>query len=316
MQDTFITVITPTYNRNSELERLYDSLIRQNDKGFCWLVVDDGSTDETEKTIKRLQHEKQIEIKYIWKKNEGKHTALNLGIEIIKTPLTIIVDSDDYLSDQAISIIREYHEKYFNIVKKEKLCGYSFLRAFSDGKVNFGEFSENERIDSYRNQRINKGDLGDKAEVFYTEILKKYLFPVFDNEKFMPEDAVWLKMSGPYQMVHINKIIYFCDYLEGGLTKTGRFMKIYSPYGMMYRSAVYLRDTGINRKTRIKMLLLYVIYEYFAKNNDAHNGIAHEIVREKKEKCRFDKQIDYYLLKIPGYMIYRNWMKKYIRTNA
>ena len=299
----FLTILTPTYNRQKCLPRLYNSLIAQGNREFQWLVIDDGSTDQTEQMVTGWIMEKKIDIVYAKKANGGKHTALNYGISMTDDPLLFIVDSDDYLKENAVAVIKAYSEKYSGQKASLKLCGYSFLRAYSDGTINSIRFSENDIVDTYRNERINRKDIGDKAEVYYTDVLKKYRFPVFPGEKFLPEDTVWIRMSGPYQMVHVNQVIYICDYLEGGLTKTGRYMKVHSPYGMMCRSAVYLNDSGVIASVRMKMLLLYVIYEKFAKKAGQKDVSADEY--------RIKKGVAYWLLEVPGFVLYLLWWYKY-----
>lgn len=288
-----ITILTPTYNRAAYLPRLYKSLKAQTNKDFLWLVVDDGSGDDTQALI--ASYGKQdVEIRYIRQENGGKHTALNRGIAEIGSELTFIVDSDDYLPENAVETILAYHEKYR---ETKGLCGYSFLRCHSDGRVNTAYFPSDELIGTYAEVRINGGIGGDKAEVFYTEILKKYPFPVFPGEKFMPEDAVWMQMSGPYRMVHINKNIYYCDYLEGGLTNTGRRMKVHSPRGMVLRSRIYLNDPTICIKVKVKMMLLYQIYGRFARVS------ARELRRETEKKMLW------YLCKAPSFFIWLVWRR-------
>lgn len=286
-----ITILTPTYNRAAYLPRLFESLKAQTNRDFLWLVVDDGSEDDTENLIASYGQQ-GVELRYIRQENGGKHTALNRGIAEIQSELTFIVDSDDYLPENAVETVLAYHEKYRGT---PGLCGYSFLRCHSDGRVNTAYFPSDELIGSYAQVRIN-GDIGgDKAEVFYTEILKKYPFPVFPGEKFMPEDAVWMQMSGPYQMVHMNKNIYYCDYLEGGLTNTGRRMKVHSPRGMILRSKVYLDDPAIRMKVKVKMMLLYQVYGRFA-------GLsARELRRDTGEKALW------YLCKAPAFIIWLVW---------
>lgn len=288
-----ITILTPTYNRAAYLPKLYESLKAQTNRDFLWLVVDDGSGDDTEALIASYGQQ-DVEIRYIRQENGGKHTALNRGIAEIQSELTFIVDSDDYLPKNAVETILAYHEKYRGTAG---LCGYSFLRCHSDGRVNTAYFPSDELIGSYAQVRINGGIGGDKAEVFYTEILKKYPFPVFPDEKFMPEDTVWMQMSGPYQMVHINKNIYYCDYLEGGLTNTGRRMKVHSPRGMALRSRVYLNDPAIRTKVKVKMMLLYQVYGRFA-------GLpARELRRETGEK------VLWYLCKMPSLVLWLVWKR-------
>ena len=99
----------------------------------------------------------------------------------------------------------------------------------------------------------------DKSRSLFYRVSKKYPFPVFGKERFLPEDLVWVKMSGPYKMVHINECIYISEYLEEGLTKSGRKMKLKSPIGMTARSAAYLEDNTVNFKTKCKMAFLYQI---------------------------------------------------------
>ena len=137
-----ITVLTPTYNRKEKIQKLYKSLCAQEDKEFLWLIVDDGSTDITEKIVKEFISDKIIKIEYIKKPNGGKHTALNIGIKNILTELTFIVDSDDWLTNDAIKKIKTIHSKYRN---NKEICGYSFLRKFSNDKIN-GKYSQNNEI--------------------------------------------------------------------------------------------------------------------------------------------------------------------------
>lgn len=292
----FLTIITPTYNRSTMIGKLYDSLKKQSCKNFLWLVMDDGSTDGTDILVKSWQEEGQIELCYLKKNNGGKHTALNLGIAAINTELTFIVDSDDWLPEHAVETILQYHARFKDM---RGVCGYSFLRFYPDGTVNDAFFPENEKVDTYVNVRINGNIGGDKAEVFYTEILKNYPFPEFGEEKFLPEDLVWVKMSGPYKMVHINECIYFSEYLEGGLTKSGRRMKLHSPRGMMARSWTYLEDPSVNFKTRLKMALLYDIYLQAAEKSlltEAELGRKHWLLT---------------ICRLPGRFVYRSWRRKY-----
>lgn len=291
-----LTVITPVFNRKKELERLYNSLCNQSQKDFRWLIVDDGSSDNVEEKIKEWKRESSFDLRYVKKENGGKHTALNRGIRLINTELTFIVDSDDWLPENAIEIILKYHKKWRGT---KGLCGYSFLRFYPNGQVNEAFFPEDERVDTYVNVRINGGIAGDKAEVFVTEVLKKYPFPVFGNEKFVPEDLVWVKMSGFYKMVHINECVYIGEYLEGGLTRSGRRMKLQSPRGMMERSYIYLQDDKVNVKTKLKMALLFDVYR---------NAVSRSELTEQ-EKERHSCLIE--LCRLPGWIIYWYWKMKY-----
>lgn len=290
-----ITIITPTYNRAKLLPKLYQSLLEQTNHDFEWMVIDDGSQDDTQELVRGYVEEGAIKVSYEKQENAGKHTALNRGIARITSELTFIVDSDDYLPPDAVDIILSYHRKYRGT---PNLCGYSFLRCHGDGRVNTAYFPEDEKIDTYLAVRINGNIGGDKAEVFYTEILKQFPFPVYAGEKYLPEDVVWMRMSGPYQMVHINQNVYICDYLDGGLTRTGRKMKILSPRGMMLRSQIYLENKDVRLKVKCKMMLLYQIYGRFA-------GIGN-----RKLWAGTRNKGLWLLSYLPGALLYSMWKKK------
>ena len=256
-----VTVLTPTFNRGIILKKLWDSLQKQTVRDFEWLVVDDGSTDCTNNIIAQLQEKSDFPIRYIYKKNGGKHTALNLGIQTISSELTFIVDSDDILTNDALESIFRIHEKY---KEKNNICGYSFLRAFPDGEVNGKKFDRDEKIGSYITVRINGNDTcADKAEVFKTHCLKEFPFPEYSNEKFLGEDLVWVRMARKYEMVHINKAIYIGNYLEDGLTNNRRRYNIASPVGCMHRAEEFM-EPDIRIKYRVKGTLQYIVYGKFA----------------------------------------------------
>lgn len=256
-----VTVLTPTFNRERVLRSLWDSLQKQTVKDFEWLVVDDGSTDGTKNLITQLQEKSDFPIRYIYKSNGGKHTALNVGIQTICSELTFIVDSDDCVTDDAVESILKIHKKYRS---QNNICGYAFLRAFPDGKVNGKKFDVDEKIGSYIDVRVNGDDTGaDKAEVFKTHCLKEFPFPEYPNEKFLGEDLVWVRMARKYEMVHINKAIYVGNYLEDGLTNNRRKHNIASPVGCMHRAEEFM-ESDLKTRYRIKGGLQYIVYGRFA----------------------------------------------------
>ena len=243
------------------LQSLWNSLQKQTVKDFEWLVVDDGSTDGTKNLITQLQEKSDFPIRYIYKNNGGKHTALNVGIQTICSELTFIVDSDDCVTDDAVEAILKIHQKYRS---QNNICGYAFLRAFPDGKVNGKKFDVDEEIGSYIDVRVNGDDTGaDKAEVFKTHCLKEFPFPEYPNEKFLGEDLVWVRMARKYEMVHINKAIYVGNYLEDGLTNNRRKHNIASPVGCMHRAEEFM-ESDLKTRYRIKGGLQYIVYGRFA----------------------------------------------------
>lgn len=290
-----ITILTPTYNRDFTLTNLYKSLLEQTDKRFEWLIVDDGSIDTTKSLVDKFKEEEKMDIKYFYQENGGKHRALNLGIEKAAGELTFIVDSDDVLTENAI-------EEIYNTwkdVSEKNLCGISFLRGFTPEKCIGDEHSSNYVIDDFINMRFNKGIGGDKAEVWVTQKLREIPFPEIEGEKFFGESYVWINLAKNYKMLFVNKIIYITEYLEGGLTKSGRKLRIQCPIGGMINAEQAL-GKEFNIKDRIKNAMLYVCYGCFAKIKFGN------MIRQSSNRLIVIIGI------VPGYVIYRYWRHKYL----
>ena len=232
-----ITIFTPTYNRAYIIKKLYDSLCRQTCKDFEWLVVDDGSVDNTESLITRFINEKVITIHYIRQGNGGKHTAINRGIWEAKGELFFIVDSDDYLSVDAVEKI----SFYYNQVKDDNsFAGISGVRVTFDG-VRIGDELNAQVLDcSPLDLRLKFSIRGDMAEAFKTSVLRKYPFPVFEDELFCPEALIWNRISLHYKIRFTNEKIYFCEYRSDGLTAKIVRLRMNNPEASkLYYSELY-----------------------------------------------------------------------------
>lgn len=291
-----LTILTPTYNRAKYLKKLFDSLCAQTAGDFEWWVVDDGSTDDTQDIVKDFSSHSQFPINYIYKENGGKHTALNAAIPQISSDLTVIVDSDDALTADAVETIYRYHTKYAGY---PGLCGYVFLKQLPDGQISGKLFSPNERIASYIDVRINGDDThADKAEVFYTSCLREFPFPEYPGEKFLGEDAVWFLLGRKYSMVHINRAIYLFDYLDDGLTRNRRKHNLASPVGCMNRATLYM-EKDIKLRYRVRGTLQYLVYGKFA-------GYS---LRMLFSRTKYKKFV--VLFALPAEFIYAKWRLTY-----
>lgn len=255
-----LTILTPCYNRAYSISKLYDSLCRQSSGSFEWLVVDDGSTDITKELITKYKEEAKIKIEYVYQRNGGKHRALNNGIKRIKSKLTIIVDSDDWLAEDAVETILEYGEKYSN---NNSIACISFHKMFSNGMISGPNYKKKEFIDNLISYRINKHVVGEGAEVFYTEKLKEFPFLEIPGERFLSEGYSWLRMALKYDTVYVDKAIYIFDYLPDGLTKNIKKLRRNNPKGCVEVSKIYF-----NKKfallPKIKAMLRYIVYGKFA----------------------------------------------------
>ena len=250
-----LTIITTTYNRENQIQELYKSLELQKVKDFSWIVIDDGSVDNTAETMGKIINAASFPVSYIAKENGGKHTALNVGIKEINTDLTMIVDSDDQLLPEAIEEINKLHEKY----KSDKEVGaYCFQKCRSDGNPILS-LEKDEFIASYVDYRIKGNRPGDMAEVFKTKALKEFPFPEFEREKFLSEDVVWIQIGLKYKFVFKNKAIYKCEYLENGLTANDKPIKFASPKGSMLRGKM-LMNKACGIVANIKGGIIYNVY--------------------------------------------------------
>ena len=226
-----ITVLTPTYNRASMLPNLREALLAQTKRDFLWLIVDDGSTDETESLVRAWQAEGTLEIRYVKRENGGKHCALNTGIAVGETSPTFIVDSDDLPLPCAMEEIERIYEKYG---LQDTLCGYSFTNVTRDGKpVTSKPLERAEETATFADLRMKRYSVGDMSEIWFTEELQKAPFPEFDGEKFYSETGVWLRMSGPKAVVFVDKPILQRDYFADGLTKNRTKQLHNSPRGVL-----------------------------------------------------------------------------------
>lgn len=213
-----ITVFTPTYNRGYIINKCYESLKKQSFKEFEWLIYDDGSSDNTRKIVDDFIKEGKVNIRYYYRKNAGKHVAINRGTELAKGELFFIVDSDDYLTEDSLKLVNDAW-KSIRVNDKNKYAGVAGRRYLvnKDNK-HFNFNMKYYDADSIRFNLIDN-NIQDKAEVYSTEVLRKYKFPEFDGENFMTEAVVWYKIAEDgYKIRWFNDDIYVCEYLEDGLT--------------------------------------------------------------------------------------------------
>ena len=225
-----ITIFTPTYNRAYSLSRLYNSLKKQTFQNFEWLIIDDGSTDNTKELVSDFIKENLISIRYFFQENGGKHRAINKAVTLAKGELFFIVDSDDWLPDNSLKIIENY---YLQIKNSEFFAGVVGCKATEDLKIS-GTTFEGEVIDGTFLERKKLNINGEKAEVFKTDLLKKYPFPEFEGENFISEAIVWNKIAyDGYKVRFFNEIVYFFEYQLDGLSENLRNNYKNNPIGYL-----------------------------------------------------------------------------------
>ena len=223
-----VTVFTPTYNRAYILGDLYHSLQRQTCMDFEWLIVDDGSADDTEALVASWQGEKNpFPIRYVYQENGGKCRAINRGLKEADGRLFFTVDSDDYLTDDAIEKVIRWDGE---LPRDGHFCGYVGNRGITPTQTPNRLFPGG-YLDGTALDRYDQVD-GERAFVFYTEIHRKYLYPEFPGEKFLTEAVTWdLMAHDGYKMRFYNDIIWIWEYKDDGLTRAGYRVFLENPQG-------------------------------------------------------------------------------------
>ena len=288
-----VTIITPSFNRARNLPALYQSLLAQTSKDFDWLIIDDGSQDNTKEIVDGFSKEKRVPIRYIYKENGGKHSALNIAFKEVNSELLFIVDSDDVLTSDAVETIL----KDWSSVRDKNLCGISYLRGYNETEVIGDVHPQDHAIDNFINLRYNKGISGDKAEVWRTECLRDFQFPEYSCEHFISESVAWIYLAKKWDMLMVNKIVYITEYLEGGLSMTGRKLRFQCPNLMAYGSLMTM-SKEFSTKIRIKETLLYIVYSKFGKKSF-----------RQMIQCPYKVLVT--LCWLPGNMLYSYWKRKY-----
>lgn len=292
-----LTILTSTYNRGGELMKLYRSLLKQTNYQFQWLVIDDGSTDGTEQKLKSvLDSQVPFTITYVRKNNGGKHTAINYSHKHIMGKYLVIIDSDDYLSTNAVDTVM----KEWNLYSKDNdIVGITFQMGSVNGKV-FDPLIKGEYISDFATE-MNRGLRGDHCETVRTDYFKDFMFPVFRNERFVAEAAMWYLITKHHKVVYSDKIICYSKYLENGLTSKGRKLFLDNPKGAQWHARVFL-STDFNFKIRLKNALLFSCYSI----------LQHE---KSKDLCLKHHEKTMTIISWPfGFLLYEYWKHRYIRS--
>lgn len=243
-----ITIFTPTYNRSYTLKKLYDSLRQQTEQNFEWIIIDDGSSDDTEELVENLKRENKIPITYEKQKNGGKHRAINRGLKLAAGEFFFIVDSDDFLTNDAIEKINIGCIEGADL---KECCGLIFNNIYPDKTCVGGKPSIDRLYCNLFEFRFKYKIRGDKAEVYKTEIIRNFLFPEISNELFCPEALVMHRIAKRYKMLYINEGIYVCEYLPDGLSAKIVKIRMKSPqYSTLYYKELFYYDIPMKQKIK------------------------------------------------------------------
>ncbi|ELB2930006.1 glycosyltransferase family 2 protein, partial [Vibrio alginolyticus] len=227
MNEVF-TVFTPTYNRDKLLHRVYDSLTRQTFRSFEWLVIDDGSTDNTEDLINEMTKKSDFKIRYVKQKNSGKVNSINTALTLARGEFFLVFDSDDWCHSDALY---EYYSAWesLSLDEKKEYCAISCLKEYTSGVIVGEDYSRMRMKGETYIDRYNRRIRGDKWECIRTEIHRKYPYDIFNGEKYMAPEYAWINMGRKYKTLFINKSLSIIEYQDDGISKNNIVHRANSP---------------------------------------------------------------------------------------
>lgn len=263
MNGPLITVFTPAFNRAHTIWRTYQSLCRQTCKDFIWMVIDDGSTDNTAELVLKWKENSEFEIIYIYQQNQGMHGAHNTAYQNITTELNVCIDSDDYMPDDAIELITKFWRKNGS----DKYAGIIGLDVDLNQQIIGTEFPNNLKETTLTDFYANGGK-GDKKLVYRTEVIKKYPeYPIFDNEKYVGLAYKYMLIDQNYTLRTINRPLVVVEYQQDGSSNNMLHQYWNNPKGFaFYRKTEMVLAPTLKR--RFMSCIHYVSSSIISKNKN------------------------------------------------
>ncbi len=283
MSSKRITVLTPVYNRKHTIHRAFDSLMRQTFHEFEWLVIDDGSTDGIQEIIDDYKKTAFFPVSYYYKENGGKHTAINMAYQLMKTEYYVILDSDDALADNALERMLFHWDSIPEEKKQDYWCVVGLCADSKDLSIVGDKFPEG--INSSENPRLSaKSVSGEKQGCLRLDISKKYPFPEPPGTTFITECIVWNKIDKDYKQYYVNDIfrIYYMDEPDS-LTLAWYKNHVGEGYvSNFYWKLSTLNDVGV---TRISDLRLFLEVAYYGAMAGRRSGEILKSIEKKKYRA-------------------------------
>ncbi|KZS42076.1 glycosyltransferase [Aquimarina aggregata] len=258
-----LTVFTPTYNRAYCLHKCYESLVQQSNQDFLWLIIDDGSGDNTKELVESWIKDNKIAIQYHYQENLGMHGGHNAAYRLIETPLNVCIDSDDSIAEGAVQKILDS----WQLIKDEpKFAGLVALDEDQDGKLIGTKIPEHIKETTLYDLYNTHGVLGDKKLVYKTEVVKQYpAYPIFEGERFVPLGYLYQLIDQDYKLLPLNEVLCVVEYMTDGSS-----MNMLKQYRRHPRGFAFSRKSRMklakNFKDKFKNAIHYVSSSMFIKN--------------------------------------------------
>lgn len=243
-----LTIFTPAFNRAHLLPRLYESLCNQTCQDFDWLVVDDGSSDNTKALVASWIAENKIPVTYIYQENQGMHGAHNTAYRVIKATLNTCIDSDDYMPLNGVALILSKWET----IDQKKYAGIIGLDALESGAILGSKFTTDYTTleDFYLS-----GGTGDKKLVYRTDVITKYPeYPIFEGERYVGLGTKYLFVDKDYEMATLNEVLVIVDYQPTGSSNTMFYQYMKYPKGFIYNRITTMRFSKSTKRKFIEAI--------------------------------------------------------------
>ena len=257
-----LTIFTPAYNRANTISRTYESLLRQTCNDFEWLVVDDGSTDNTQELVEGWIAENKIPIRYVRQKNQGMHGAHNTAYRNITTELNTCIDSDDFMPDDAVEKIVAFWKRNGS----ENFAGIIGLDQTENGEIIGAKFPSDIKETTLQDYYYKHGGSGDKKMVYRTDVIKKYPeYPLFEGERYVGLAYKYMLIDQDYKLLVLNEPLVTVEYQLDGSS-----YNMYRQYWRNPKGFSFFRRTEMvcapTFKRRFVSCIHYVASSIIAKN--------------------------------------------------
>lgn len=261
-----LTIFTPSYNRAYTLHKCYESLIEQSCKDFVWLIVDDGSTDNTKQIVENWKKENKIKIKYIYQDNQGMHGAHNTAYENIDTEINVCIDSDDCMAKNAVEKIITFWNDNKN--KKNNLAGLIGLDMYENGNIIGDRFPNGIDTSTYWDIYHKFKLKGDKKLVYRSELTKQFPYPIFEGEKYVGLAYKYAKLDDKYELLLLDEPLCIVTYMEDGSSKN--MLKQYrkNPKGFAFLRIENMKNPKASLLFKIKSNIHYVSSSILSRNKN------------------------------------------------
>lgn len=257
-----LTVFTPTYNRAYCLHHCYESLKKQTCKSFIWLIIDDGSTDETEQIVKQWVKENEVDIEYIWQDNQGMHGAHNTAYQLIRTELNICIDSDDHMPSNAVGKILSFWNEHGS----NQVSGLVGLDADLNNQIIGTKLPVHRKTSTLFDLYDKHGVTGDKKLVYRTALTRNYPYPIFANEKYVGLAYKYYQLDKTYEMLLMNEVLCHVEYLPDGSSKNMMHQYYRNPKGFSFYRKELMKLPFTSVAFKFRQAIHYVSSSIFSRN--------------------------------------------------